>query len=66
VNVTVAVSGKVTDSGAAFSQGALYMPDGTGRPTNTAPAGAGDLVLRVGWAFSATEYIIHAGEGTVL
>lgn len=66
VFVRVAAAGKVTDSGASFSQGALFAPDGTGRPTNTAPASSGDLVFRVGFAYSGTEYVIQAGEGTVL
>ena len=62
----VATSGRVTDGGAAFAQGALYAPDGTGRPTSAPPANAGDLVFRVGFAYSATEYAIQPGEGVVL
>lgn len=66
VFVRVVVSGKVTDSGAAFAQGTLYAPDGTGRPTNTPPANSGDLVFRVGFAYSATEYVVHAGEASIV
>lgn len=67
VSATIAISGKVTDGGASFANtGPLFMADGTGRPTLTAPANTGDLVLRVGFAYSATEYVLHVGEGTVL
>jgi hypothetical protein len=53
---------KVTDSGAAFTAGqALFGPDGTGRPTSTAPSGVGDAVKRVAWALTATEYILEPG-----
>lgn len=62
----VACAGKVTDAGAAFAQGAIFIDDGTGRPSSTAPSGSGDLVFRVGFAYSGTEYIIQCGEGTVL
>lgn len=57
----------VTDSGASFTAGdALFMPDGTGRPTATAPSGAGDLVRRVGWALTSTTYIQSVGPGIIL
>jgi hypothetical protein len=63
VFATLAVAGKVTDTGAAFSQGPVFAPFGPGRPTNTAPSSLGGHTLRVGWAYSATEYILHVGEG---
>lgn len=61
-----ATSGKVTDSGATFTAGAIFLPDGTGRPVNTAPSGTGDAVKRVGWTLSATEYVIDLGPTVVL
>jgi len=66
VSATVVIGGHYTDGAAAFSQGPLFAPDGTGRPTSTPPAGLGDYVLRVGWAYSATQYIIYPGEGITL
>ena len=58
---------KVTDSGAAFTAGnALFVPDGSGRPTSTAPTDTGDVVQRVGWARSATEYVIDFGPAVIL
>jgi len=57
----------VVDSGATFTAGAaLFVPDGSGRPTATAPANDGDLVMRVGWARSTTEYIVDLGPAVVL
>ena len=57
----------VTDSGASFTAGdALFMPDGTGRVTGTAPANAGDLVQRVGWAVNATTFVIDPGPPVIL
>ena len=67
VNCEFVTAGLVTDSGATFTaQNALYMPDGTGRPTSTATSGSGDLVYRVGYAVSATQYVLLPGEGTVI
>lgn len=58
---------KVTDSGASFTAGAaLFVADGTGRPTSTAPSDTGDLVMRVGYAFDGTSYVIDLGPGVVL
>ena len=68
VYAKVALPGsKVTDTGASFTAGnALFVPDGTGRAVATAPSDTGDLVQRVGWAQSATEYIVNIGPGTIL
>ena len=61
------IGSRVTDSGATFTAGnALFVPDGTGRPTATAPSGTGDLVKRVGWAITSTEYVTDAGPSVVL
>jgi len=57
----------VTDTGATFTAGqALFLPDGTGRPTATAPANTGDVVQRVGWALTATQYVIDSGPAVIL
>ncbi len=57
----------VTDAGASFTAGAeLFAPDGTGRATGTAPTANGDRVTRIGYAFSATEYVFNPVEGFVL
>jgi hypothetical protein len=57
----------VTDAGASFTAGsALFGPDGTGRPTHTAPANAGDAVKRIGFALSATRYIIETGPTVII
>lgn len=68
VSVRVALPGNfVSVSGASFTAGnALFVPDGTGQPTGTAPSGTGDVVLRVGWAHSATEFVIDPGPAVVL
>lgn len=68
VSVRVALPGGfVAISGASFTAGdALFMPDGTGQPTDTAPSGVGDVVLRVGWAHSATEFVIDPGPAVIL
>lgn len=68
VSVRVALpSNFVTVSGASFTAGnALFLPDGTGQPTETAPSGTGDVVLRVGWAHSATEFVVDPGPAVVL
>lgn len=68
VSVRVALVGNfISDSGGAFTAGdALFMPDGTGRVTSTAPTGIGDLVKRIGWAHSATEYVIDPSVGVIL
>ena len=66
--VRVALPGNfISDSGAAFTAGdALFMPDGTGRVTSTAPTGTGDLVKRIGWAHTATEYVVDPAQGIIL
>lgn len=57
----------VTDSGASFTAGSdLFMPDGTGRPTHTPPSGTGDLVKRVGWAITSTQYFVESGVEVIL
>lgn len=59
--------GKVTISGASFTPGAaLFAPDGTGEPTETPPAAVGDVVMRVGWAHSATEFVVDLGPAVIL
>lgn len=66
VSATIAVAGRVTGL-SGLSQGAVFASSaGTGAPTSTAPSGVGNLSFRVGYAYSATEMVIHAGEGTVL
>lgn len=53
---------KTTVSGASFTVGGpLYMPEGGSTPsipTQTAPTDVGDIVQRIGWALSATEFIV--------
>jgi len=68
VEARVALPGSlVTDSGAVFTAGdALFLPDGTGRPTATAPSGTGDVVQRVGWAITSTTYVIDPGPAVIL
>ncbi len=63
----VALNGFISDSGAAFTAGdALFAPDGTGRPVSTAPSGVGDVLQRVGYAHSATEYVLDFGPAVIL
>lgn len=46
--------------------GALFIPATAGPPTQTAPSATGDLVKRVGFAHSATDFIINCGPSVVL
>lgn len=61
---------KVTVSGATFTTGGpLYMPGGgstPSQPTQTAPTGAGDIVQRIGWALSTTDFIVSDLVGVSL
>jgi hypothetical protein len=66
VEATFVAAGPVTGLSGLTAGAPAYAPDGTGAPTATAPSNSGDLVFRVGFAYSASAMIIHAGEGTVL
>lgn len=68
VEARVAITGSlITDSGAAFTAGdALFLPDGTGRPTATAPSTVGDVLQRVGYAITATTYVLDPGPAVIL
>lgn len=66
----VTPSNLVTVAGATFTVGsALYMPEGgstPNEPTATAPTDVGDLVRRIGFAISATDFIIEDLVGVEL
>lgn len=70
VSVRVALPGNfISDSGAAFTaQEPLFAPDGTGRPVSAGsqPSGIGDVLIRIGYANSATEYVVDPGPAFVL
>jgi len=58
---------QVTVSGQSYATGgALYIPGSAGPPTQTAPSAAGDLVQRIGYAHSATDFLIIPGPSVVL
>ena len=49
-------------TGSGFTPGAaLFVPESVGQPTETPPADTGDLRQRVGWAISATQYVLDPG-----
>lgn len=61
------VGNKVTVAGQTYSVGgALYLPSAAGAPTQVAPSAAGDLVQRIGYAHSTTEFMIVPGPSVVL
>lgn len=68
IEARIATTGSViSDSGAAFTAGdALFLPDGTGRPVNTAPSSVGDVLQRVGYALTATTYVLDPGPAVIL
>lgn len=68
VRARVAYPGnKITDSGASFTAAnPIFGPDGTGRPVETAPSGVGDAFVRLGYAHSATEYVLEIGPVVIL
>lgn len=52
----------ITGTGTAFTPGAaLFGPDGTGKVTETAPAGDGDAIKRLGWARTTVVYVLEPG-----
>jgi len=54
-------------TGAGFTAGgALFVPDTPGDPTNAAPSTTGDLLQRVGWALSTTQFILDPGPPVIL
>jgi hypothetical protein len=65
VTARVVTAGRITDAGATFTQGILYL-GAAGRPVNTPLSSSGDAVVRIGYAYSATEYVIHVGEVLVI
>lgn len=71
VLATVQIAGIYTDAGAAFTPGPLYLSTAAagGRPTNTPPslpANAGDQWVFVGYAVSATEWMVIPTPGIAL
>lgn len=70
VLVRVALPGNfISDSGASFTAGeALFAPDGTGRPVavGSQPTNDGDILMRIGWAHSSTEYVVDPGAAFIL
>lgn len=59
-----AVSGYITDSGAAFTAGAaLYVPETAGRPVvqATLTLDEGDMAKQIAYAISATTYVLAHG-----
>lgn len=60
---------RVTISGASYTAGnALFAPETPGPPVNSgsAPGDAGDVLQRVGWARSTTDFIIDLGPQVIL
>lgn len=70
ISIRVALPGNfVSDSGASFTANTpIFAPDGTGRPVGvgSSPTGVGDVLMRIGWAHSTTEYVIHPGPAFIL
>lgn len=63
----VKVGNLVTVSGQAYAAGgALYIPAAAGVPTQTAPSSTGDLVQRIGFAHSGTDFMVIPGPSVVL
>jgi hypothetical protein len=61
------VGNRVTVSGQTYAAGgALFIPAVAGPPTQTAPSTTGDLVQRVGYAHSTTDFMIIPGPSVVL
>jgi len=54
-------------TGAGFTAGdALFVPDTPGDPTPTPPATVTDLLQRVGWALSTTQFVLDPGPPVIL
>lgn len=68
VTCTYTLLGQPADvTGATYTPGtAVYVPVGGGIPVSTAPSTVGQLVLRAGWASTATRVILDAGTAVVL
>jgi hypothetical protein len=66
VTATVWTDGALC-TGTGFTAGSpLFVPTTPGDPVTTAPTGTGDLLQRVGWALSTTEYILDPGPPVIL
>jgi len=65
-SVRVVMAGLMTGL-AGLTRGSTYYLSATaGGITTTAPSTSGDLVIRIGWATSATALAVHIGEGTLV
>jgi hypothetical protein len=72
IKVRVALPGNfIADGGLTATAGdALFLPDGTGRVTTTAPVSTGDVVMRIGWAHEtgapSSSYLIDPAQAVIL
>ena len=54
-------------TGSGFTAGSpLFVPDTPGLPTHTPPATVGDLLQRVAWAISTTQYVLDPAPPVIL
>ena len=66
VLATIATFGKVTVSGLTANTPVYLSSVTPGLLTSSVPTGEGNLRLRVGFAVSSTDLIIHVGEPFIL
>ncbi len=67
VDCTFTLLGQAEDAGTGLTAGAaVYVPVGGGAPTATAPSTVAQLVMRVGWATTATRIYFETGPPIVL
>lgn len=66
VLASVVTFGKVTVSGLVANTPVYLSSSTPGLITSTVPTGSGNLRLRIGFAYSTTEFIIHVGEPYIL
>lgn len=67
VAVRVRTCGVVNNGTGLTPNAPVYLSTaGAGGVTSTTPSGAGNLSLRIGFAYSATEYVLYPGQGVIL
>lgn len=67
VSAQLVVGGLVSSVAGLTPNAPVYLSTAVaGGITSTVPAGVGNRSLRVGWAFDASSFVLHVGEGMVL